>query len=141
MKRSPLAVDINYEGFYDCFQEALSSMSVVVNQLKRLVSKIKERKTNIKLFFENLAYQVWLCLVSFERVLSAHVLANHLDPVKLRVKSDAHLQLRDQLEELLFLTESILNAGQPEVTSILKNLKETSLFNRVIHSYLYQFDL
>ena len=51
--------------------------------------------------------------MSFERVLSAHVLASHLDPAKLRVKSEAHLQLRDKLSELLLLAESVLNTEQP----------------------------
>ena len=56
VKRSPLAVDVNFEGFYDCFQVTLSSMSMVVNQLKRLMGKIEESMTNIKPYFDFLSY-------------------------------------------------------------------------------------
>ena len=60
----------------------------------------------------SLASKLWKCLVAFERVLSAHVLVTHLDPEKIKAKTDADrgksLQLRDQIAGLLLEAEMLI---------------------------------
>ena len=64
----------------------------------------------MSLLSESLAFKLWYCLVAFERVLSAHVLVTHLDPEKLKAKTEADrsksLQLRDQIAGLLLEAET-----------------------------------
>ena len=73
------------------------------------------------------------------------MLAIHLDPDKLKAKTDANrsqsLLLRDQIRGLLEdLESSITNLRCAPCKSMLNHLEHTRTIDSVIHSYLYNFD-